>query len=552
MLKNLTKPKKYILFYAILALLVGIYIFVSAPNLSPFYSEGAFFWLILISICILVPTIFSFKLEAATDNSGKPTFHFGKGAKPKKVIIVVLVILWGAFILINLIFTPLFFWKQYRDQMPEPIEKEFTSHVQAIDLTQIPIVDADLAKTLADKKLGEKPSLGSQVVIGEPTMQNVNGKLIWAVPLHHSGFFKWLSNLEGAAGYIKVSATNLQDVEYVENYKIKIQPNSHLLDDLTRRVRLTNGLFTGITDYSFELNDEGKPYWVITTYKNKIGYALPEANGIILMDAQTGASTRYTMEEIPEWIDRVQPEEYILEQMNNKGKYIHGIFNFSNKEKFRASPGTNIIYNNGRCYLFTGITSVGVDESATGFWVVDMVTKEPTLYRMSGATETSAMESAQGKVQDMRYTATAPIILNIFDTPTYFMTLKDSAKLVKQFAFVSIQDYSVVGVGDTIAEAKADYAKSLNDIANSHDIKADADEVVLSAVGTIDRINFTIKGEITVYSFTLSEKPGIIFNVDLSASAKLPLTVKGDNVQIKYVLVEDKLMNVNEFNNLTL
>lgn len=552
MFKNLTKPKKYVLFYAILAVVVGIYIFVSAPNLSPLYSEGAFFWLILISICVLVPTIFTFKLEAHTDSNGKPSVNFGKGAKPKKAVIVVLAILWGIFIIINIIFTPLFFWKSYRDQMPEPTIKEFTSDVQAVDLKQIPIVDADLAKTLADKKLGEKPSLGSQVKIGEPTMQNVNGELIWAVPLYHSGLFKWLANLDGAAGYIKVSATNMQNVEYVDDFKIKIQPNSHLLDDLTRRVRLTTGLFTGITDYSFELNDEGKPYWAVTTYKNKIGFALPEADGIILVDAQTGNSTKYGMNEIPKWVDRVQPEDFILNQMNNKGKYIHGIFNFSNKEKFKASQGSNIIYNNGRCNLFTGITSVGVDESATGFWVVDMVTKEPTLYRMSGATESSAMQSAQGKVQDLGYYATEPIIMNIFDTPTYFMTLKDSAKLIKKYAFVSIKDYMIVGVGDTITEAKADYAKTLNDISNSEEFKPTEEQTALSAVGTIDRINFTISGENTVYSFTLAEKPGVIFNVDLSASAKLPLTVKGDNVQIKYVVVEDKLMNVSEFNNLTL
>lgn len=553
MLKKLTKTQKTLLSYLALIIVAAIYIFVVAPNLNPLYSEGAFFWLVIITICALIPAIMNFKPTISINEKGKPSsFDLFGNAKPKKLIVIILGVLWGIFVLFYLIFNPLFFYKSYRDQMPEPTTKEFTSDVQAVDVKQIPIVDAELARTLADKKLGEKPSLGSQVRIGQPTLQNVNGELIWAVPLHHSGIFKWLANLEGAAGYIKVSATNMQKVDYEENYKIKIQPDSYLMDDLLRRVRLTNGLFTGITDYSFELNDEGKPFWVVTTYKNTCGFNLPEASGVIILDAQTGESTKYSLNQVPQWVDRVQPEDFILAQINNKGEYVHGIFNFSNRDKFRTSSGENIIYNNGRCYLFTGITSVGVDESTTGFWVVDMVTKEPTLYRMSGATEESAQQSAQGKVQDLGYYATSPIILNIFDTPTYFMTLKDSAKLIKKYAFVSIKDYVIVGVGDSVSEAKSDYAKALNQMASDAGIALPDDELVLTMVGSIDRINFTVSDDTTVYSFTLKEKPGVIFRVNLNASDKLPITQTGDSVQIKYILVEDRLMDVREFNNLTI
>ena len=131
------------------------------------------------------------------------------------------------YILANIISAPFFNYKAYRDQMDTPIMKEFSSDVQVLDRNQIPVVDKDLARILADRKLGEKPSLGSQVVLGEPTIQNVNGELIWAVPLHHSGFFKWLVNMDGADGYIVVSATNPQDVRYVDDHKIKIQPDSY-------------------------------------------------------------------------------------------------------------------------------------------------------------------------------------------------------------------------------------------------------------------------------------------------------------------------------------
>ncbi len=552
MITKISKSKKGALLYLVLAVLVGLYLFFAAPNLNPLYAEGAFFWLVLITVFSLIGSFSTFKVGNFIDENGKPSFKFDKGAKPRKWIIIVLASLWGILIIVNIIFTPLLFWGSYKNQMGEPVTKEFTADVQSIDLNQIPIVDKELAKTLADKKLGEKPSLGSQVTLGEPTIQNVNNKLVWVVPLQHSGFFKWIANMDGAAGYIKVSATNLKDIEYVDKYKIKIQPDSYFMDDLVRTVRFGSGLFNGITDYSFELNDEGKPFWVVTTFKNTCGFNLPEANGVIIVDAQSGDSQKYTTDNIPKWVDRVQPEDFIVNQINNKGKYVHGIINFSNKDKYKTSQGTNIVYNNGRCYLFTGITSVGVDESATGFMMVDMVTKEPILYRMSGATELSAMDSAQGKVQDLGYRATMPIILNVFDEPTYFMTLKDSARLIKKYAFVSVKDYSIVGQGDTMSEAKADYAKAINAISDKGNFKPSEEKTTLTAVGTVDRINFTIKGDETIYSFTIVEKPGVIFRANLSLSAKLPLTVKGDSIQIKYNILDDKLMDVLEFNNTSL
>ena len=208
---------------------------------------------------------------------------------------------WAVFVVVNVISMPLFNSDAYKNQLTEPEEKVFSSDMQAIDVDSIPVVDKALAAKLADKKLGEKPSLGSQVVLGEPVIQTVNEELVWVVPLYHSGLFKWVSNMDGSDGYIVVSATNMRDVEYVEGYKIKYQPNAYLFDNLQRKIRFSGGFFTGIDDFSFELDDTGRPYWVVTTYRNSWGFSLPEADGIILLDAQTGETHRYGLDEIPEW-----------------------------------------------------------------------------------------------------------------------------------------------------------------------------------------------------------------------------------------------------------
>lgn len=537
-MKKIRKSKTFI--YAMETILLILYAFTNAENFNPLYSDGAFFWCVTISIytitwCILklsgaVGSLFS---ESAVP--GRPQLNLGainfklfpKFAK------FLLITPWVLFIGFSIFSSPFFHYKAYRDQLGTLNEQVFSSGMQAVDLTQIPIVDKELASKLADKKLGERASLGSQVVLGEPTIQMNNGKLIWAVPLYHSGIFKWLTNLSGTPGYIIVSATSVNDVDYVEGHKIKYQPQSYLMHNLSRYTRFTSAPFTGITDYSFELDDSGVPYWIITTYKNLRGFALPEATGVIVVNASTGASQKYDLSNVPEWVDRVQPEYFIRRQIANQGDYVHGIFNFADKDKFQPSEGQAIVYNNGRCYLFTGLTSVGNDESAIGFMMVDMVTKEPLLYQMNGATEYAAQGSAQGKVQHLGYYASFPLIINADGAPTYFMTLKDREGLIKQYALVSVTNYSTVGVGETITQAYRNYQSTLRQDNNgSQLLRSTGSEQKLA--GTVERIASQFNGENTIYFIILADNPNKIFTVNSSISSELSLTREGDRVALTY------------------
>ena len=59
------------------------------------------------------------------------------------------------------------------------------------------------------------------------------------------------------------------------------------------------------------------------------------------------------------------------------------------------------------------------------------------------------------------YIATFPILVNIADTPSYFISLKDGAGLVKAYSFVSVSDYQIVGVADTKKGAEEEYRRLL-------------------------------------------------------------------------------------------
>ena len=543
--------KKKAWIFLVITLLVLLYVFVEAPTLSPLYLDGAIFWAVLITIYVglnALMKIGEFSFDAEKTQPGQVAFSFSARQKFPKLSAVIIAVPWILIVVVMILCSVFFQWKAYRDQLGEPEIKKFDNEVQAIDVAQIPIVDENLALQLAQKKLGERPALGSQVALYSATIQMVDGELVWVVPLYHSGFFKWLTNLSGTPGYIVVSATNTNDVRYVEGYKIKYHPGSYLLFDITRKVRFGPGLMTGITDYSFELDDEGQPYWAISTYKNSRGFSLPEADGIILLNATTGQMDRYGMDEVPEWVDRVQPEDFVLAQIANRGNYVHGIFNFANKDKYRPSEGHNIVYNNGRCYLFTGLTSVGADDSAIGFIMVDMVTKEPIMYEMSGATEEAAQRSAEGRVQDLKYRATFPIILNIDSQPTYFMTLKDNIGLIKQYAFVSVTNYSTVGTGESVSAAMRDYENKLRSDGVTTIGKLGG--VVEQLEGTILRISGEYSGGNTVYKFLLSEKPDILFIAESTAGAELALTQPNDKIQVEYSLSSDGTAEVTSFDNL--
>ena len=521
--------KTQFLLNLVLTLVFLVLIVFQGPNLNPMYPDGAFSWCFIISCYVILNFFVALgSVRITTNEYNRPQLSVDKSVGGYKTGFALLAILWVLYFAATVLSMPLFNYKAYRDQLGTPVVSEFTDTVQPLALDQLPIVDKSLARELADKKVGENPGLGSQVVLGI----QVNGKLVWVVPLEHSGFFKWLKNMDGSAGYIVVSASDVSDVTLVTDHKIKYQANAYILDDLNRHVRLFGGgLFKGLTDYSFELDDDGVPYWVITTYKNRWLFSLPEASGVAIVNASTGETNYYGVDDLPEWVDRVQPEEFIMQQIQNQGAYVHGIFNFSNQDKFRPSQGDIIIYNGARCYLFTGLTSVGSDESAIGFILVDMVTKESNIYQMSGATETAAQSSAEGKVQQFGYRASFPMIINLDGQATYFMTLKDNAGLIKQYAFVSVSNYTNVGTGETIDSALRNY-RQVQGTVNSN---ISAGQATTTAKGTVLRIaSETMENTIT-YKIILEEQKDHIFTVSYELSSELARTQPGDRVPMDYM-----------------
>ena len=217
-------------------------------------------------------------------------------------------------------------------------------------------------------------------------------------------------------------------------------------------------------DPAFEIDENGDPWWVCPRVSHTIGlFGGRDIIGAVLVNAVTGESTYYETGSVPSWVDHVFTAELIMQQYDYHGAYVNGFINslFGQRDVTVTTEGYNYIAIGDDVYMYTGVTSVVSDESNIGFILSNQRTKETSFYLVAGAKEYSAMDSAEGQVQQMKYTATFPLLLNISDQPTYFMALKDAAQLVKMYAMVNVSQYQIVATGGTVAECESNYRRIL-------------------------------------------------------------------------------------------
>jgi hypothetical protein len=477
--------------------------------------------------------------------------------KPSNIFKILIAIVLAYLIIVPLATSlPMFRSESYRNLIGDVKDgNDLKNHIAPISLDEIRVVDERLAMLLGEKIIGSQPSLGSQAEIGEFTIQQVNNKLYWVAPLLHTGFLKWFNNSEGTPGYVMVSATNERDVKLVQEIngkpiKIKFQPEAFFGSEIERHVYFNGYTTTGLTDFSFEIDDDGFPFWVVTTYKKEIGFGGSDATGTLVVNAQTGAITQYSVDKTPLWVDRIQPIHFVEEQLSDWGEYVQGYWNWSNENKLQTTEGLTLVYGeNNKSYWYTGLSSVGKEESTVGFVLVDTRTKATTYYRQSGATEYAAQSSAEGKVQEKGYHASLPIPYVVNNIPTYVMTLKDDGGLVKMFAMVSIKDYTIVGVGNTMRETLMSYKNVYNMADNGVDAKSLTSNKSLNSVVT--RISNDIKNGNSFYYFMVKDNPSI-FVGSSQLSNELPITSVGDSIQIYFDVDMEQIIDISDFENLSI
>lgn len=428
---------------------------------------------------------------------------------------------------------------------------DFTQDIEEISFDQIPMLDRDSAEKLGDRKLGELADMVSQFEVADNYTQiNYRGRPVRVTPLRYGDVFKWLNNRSaGLPAYLIIDMVT-QEVDVVRlSEGMHYTTAEHFSRNLYRHLRFQYPTFI-FDEPTFEIDEEGTPYWVCSRVVKRIGlFGGTDIQGAVLVNAINGESQYYT--DIPTWVDGVYSADIIMEQYDYYGTYQGGFINslFGQKNVTVTTAGYNYIAANDDVYVYTGVTSAGSDESNIGFILTNQRTKQTTFYSIAGAEEFSAMNSAEGVVQHLNYTSTFPLLLNISNQPTYFMALKDYAGLVKMYAMVNVQQYQIVATGTSVEECQANYYKLLrqNKLDTGEEPVLPADEETV--VGTVVALRSAVIDGTTMYYVTL-DGGNTVYSISAGELEKVILLNVGDYIGITYEpssLRDDRICTANDF-----
>lgn len=459
-------------------LLAFVYYYITLPAIN-IHESG--FWFFLGTVVVLLLVIYAVRKRLRSPQEIKSS----KVMKAGLFLVLAIIVVYGVGTLLS---SPIVNAKKYQ-QLVTPEERDFTEDIKEISYDQIPLLDKESAELLGNRKMGSMVDMVSQFEVSSLYSQiNYQGQPYRVTPLVYASGIKWLTNQkEGIPAYIRIDMAT-QNTELVKLDKpIKYSESEYFNRNIYRHLRFKYPAYM-FDQLSFEIDDEGTPYWICPVKKFNIGLFGGQTIGrVVLCNAQTGETKDYKIEDCPQWVDRAYPADLLLELYNYHGMLKNGFLNsvLGQKGCLKTTDGNNYLALDDDVWVYTGVTSVSGDKSNVGFVLMNQRTMETRYYVCDGAQERSAMDSAEGQVQNLKYQAAFPLLLNISDQPTYFMALKDGAGLVKKYAMVNVQKYQTVAIGDTVAECEKNYEKLLAD----HGIASGAGtESDISMTGTIEKM----------------------------------------------------------------
>lgn len=520
--------KKY--FSYILTLIVwavGYYVYLPPLNL-----KSTELWSFLVFMAVTGLFINAYRLLVQIDPRNFRQ-SVSNGTRGVKIIVKAAVVFVAVYLVGQAISLPVFRAKDY-SSLINVTNGNFEEDVEEADFTQIPILDSNSAAIIAERKMGTMSDMVSQFEVSSYFSQiNYNGRPYRVTPLRYGSVIKWFANRSGGIpAYILIDMST-QNAELIKlNEGIKISPSEYLSRDLMRclRFRYPTAMFRGTY---FEIDDSGTPYWICPVMDHTIGlFGGTDIKGAVVLNAVTGEHQYYDIEDVPQWIDKVYDAELLMEQYDYYGTLSGGYINsvFAQKNCLKTTDGYNYIALNDDVWVYTGVTSVSGDESNVGFVLMNQRTKETNYYQIAGAEEFSAMSSAEGQVQHLGYSATFPLLLNVGGEPTYFMSLKDAAGLVKKYAMVNIQKYQIVAVGDTVNECVKAYENLME---NSGVSISEAGEK-LNASGIISVLKDIVTDGNTYY-YIMLEGDDNIYSLKAADHVDIIRKNVGDSIEIEYV-----------------
>lgn len=505
----------------------------------PGYCLVRAFWIYHISFVVL---LFIFLISSYND-SDNISFSDTIGMSwliPAGCSLVTLLIIAG---LSFIIYSPIFHKDNYISQI-SPVDATFVDVVEEFDVNKVQTLDKAAAQSIGDRTFGTigSDSVSRFSVSDLYTQQVYKEKLVRVTPAEYNGIGSAFSNC-GTPGYIIVDVVT-GEAEFIKTEPMIYVPSAVLNHNLQRHVRFDNFFGDFNNDYRFEIDDNGNPFFITTTYDIKGTLSLKNPNGVIIVNPINGDIKRYSLKDVPSWVDIVYTPSEIISEFRNYGSYQLGVWNklTSKRGVLSTTDDYSYLLKDNQLYMYTGITSASNDESNVGFIYTNLHNQDTSYIKCVGAEEYSAKSAAEGAVQEKDYSSTFPVLVNVKGKPTYFLSLKDYAGLIKAYAFVDVIDYTKVNVSDSkngVLSALDSYKNML--ISTSSD---EANSVRASiTVKTI--VGYSLNS--STYFYITDEKDNK-YIVNISVSNMIPFVQPGDIIDMEYINEEIKTITKLYFN----
>ena len=524
------KTKVYVIFTILLIALIGVYYYTFHPAINIHLEP---FWGAVIVVFIGFGCIFALnQIKDAWFSNVSEVFREKKLSFMTKFFFVLALLSVFVFAIGSIAGLKVFRAKTY-SQMLKVKTYDFAKDIDETEqITDIALMDTASAKIFGNRKIGSLSDVVSQYEVEDAYTQiSVDKQPFKVSALKYASFFKWWNNKDkGIPGYVKINPVN-SNAEYVELDKgMKYVPSAYFNYNLERHVQLKYPSKI-INGYNFEVDDNGKPYYVCPTVTAKVGlFGGVDVNGVIICDPVSGDCDYYRINNIPSWVDNVYNGHLLEKKYNWYGLLSDGFINSVIGQKGCKQTTDDFGYKiiGDDVWIYTGVTSVNGDQSNIGFVMMNQRTSEARYYKVSGAEEHSAMAAAEGEVQEKGYKASFPSLINVAGVPTYIMVLKDDGGLVKMYAMVNVSQYNMVATATSQSEVFSNYKKMLAKSGKGENIERDLKtiDIELRDIRFINTDDGTM-----VY---LVSDDGKIFKQAFAENEHLVGLKTGDKLRIEY------------------
>jgi hypothetical protein len=433
--------------------------------------------------------------------------------------------------------------------------KHWSKDIAPIDPKHIRLVPEETAIALAKTALNQNATSGSQAIVGSQfdvdaehiTLQKVKDRLLYVIPLDYRSLGSYY-NTAGIPGYVIVDAEDPQaKPQFIEKQLMKYSPESFFEHNLERHL-YTNGYYNKVlTDYSFELDDNMKPYWVITVCEPTIGYAGEKVNGVAIVEPLTGEITFKKVSEVPDWVDRVYPAEIIKTYLADWGDYALGWWNsvWANLNQKSTEDITLNYGADGRCYYVTPMTSANAkDASMTDLIYTDTKTGVSKRYIVAGTTEEHLLAAVSAKLAYQHLQGVKVIYENVYGRMTAIISVLGEDGSYRGVAFVDVTNKSILAYDPAPLNALRAYQSLLSQSGGQIATDDAADRRTITAI--ISRLNYeqTQSGlQLDIYIDTIPHA----FYVNCSQFVTAPFAKVGDTVVLSYFNTPSAGISVNDF-----